>query len=97
MTRDIWSYPWTQRRNYDLCHCYADCQRTVRPKTARDPFVRRCYSMPPCGIAMPTFAIILQYMCIHMHPDSPYYSPSVSRPPIGICPRDALVQSLQTG
>jgi hypothetical protein len=96
MTRDIWSYPWTQTQ-HDLCHC----QRTVRRRGTRDPFVRRRYSMPPCGIAMATFTIILHvhayiHTYIHMHPDSPY-SPSVSRPPIGICPRDALVKSLRTG
>lgn len=57
MTRDIWSYPWTQTQ-HDLCHC----QRTVRRRGTRDPFVRRRYSMPPCGIAMATFTIIL-----HVH------------------------------
>jgi hypothetical protein len=71
MTRDNLSYPWNATQ-HDLCHLLlrtAACQRTVRRgEERRGPvrsFVRRCYSMPPCGIAMATFAIILHVHTSH--------------------------------
>jgi hypothetical protein len=70
MTRDNLSYPWNATQ-HDLCHLLP----TVRPPASapsdeerRGPvrsFVRRCYSMPPCGIAMATFAIILHVHTSH--------------------------------
>jgi len=70
MTRDNLSYPWTQRNmicaTYHLPYGRLPAHRQTRRGEQRTrSFVRRCYSMPPCGIAMATFAIILHVHTSH--------------------------------
>jgi hypothetical protein len=62
MTRDNLSYPWTQP-NIDLCHLLpTELPAHRQTRRGEDPSARRCYSMPPCAIAMATFAIILHVL-----------------------------------
>lgn len=88
----ILSYPWTPTQCDMICatattnaSALSDGERPVRS------FVR--YSMPQCGIATATFAIISQVHTVCIPTVLVILPlPLPSRPPIGTCPRDALVE-----